>query len=269
MSVIEKTFNIKDKVILVTGAAGLIGSRFCEVLAGSGAKVAAADLQKEKTLALAKELEEKQFQAAGFEVDITSQESVHQMMERIVECFGRLDVLVHCAALDPKFDKANKGKQTSGFEDFPLELWQKALDVNLTGAFLCVQEAARFMAKQGSGVMVLVSSIYGMVAPDQHIYQKGLFKPPYYSVSKAGILGLTRYVASYYRGKHIRINTLSPGGIYNDHDEQFVEKYSARTILNRMGDVSELNGALLFLASDASSYMTGANLVVDGGWTAW
>ena len=117
--------------------------------------------------------------------------------------------------------------------------------------------------------MVLVSSIYGMVAPDQRIYQKGLFKPPYYSVSKAGILGLTRYVASYYRGKNIRINALSPGGIYNDHDEQFVKEYSARTILNRMSDVSELNGALLFLASDASSYMTGANLVVDGGWTAW
>ena len=269
MSVIEQIFNIKDKVILVTGAAGLIGSKFCAVLAEAGAKVAAADLQEEKTLAIAKELQAKQFQAAGFQVDITSQESVRQMMEQIVERFGRLDVLVHCAALDPKFDKANKEKQTTGFEDFPIELWQKALDVNLTGAFLCTQEAARIMAKQGSGAIVLVSSIYGMVAPDQRIYQKGLFKPPYYSVSKAGILGLTRYVASYYWGKNIRVNALSPGGIYNDHDDQFVKEYSARTILNRMSDVSELNGALLFLASDASSYMTGANLVVDGGWTAW
>ncbi len=269
MSRVDQIFNLNDKVVLVTGAAGLIGSRFCQVLAESGAKVAAADLQKEKVLNLVKKIAGGHSQAAGFQVDITSAESVHQLMEETLARFGRLDVLVHCVALDPKFDKANMEKQTVGFEDFPLELWQKALDVNLTGAFLCVQEAARIMAGQSSGVMVLISSIYGMVAPDQRIYPEGLFKPPYYSVSKAGILGLTRYVASYYAGKNIRINALSPGGIYNDHAEPFVKEYSRRTILNRMADVSELDGALLFLASDASSYMTGANLVVDGGWTAW
>lgn len=269
MSKIEQIFNLQNKVILVTGAAGLIGSKFCRVLAETGAIVAVADIQEQKTFALAQELQNQGFQAAGFSVDITSLKSVHEMVAQIVSRFGRLDVLVHCAAMDPKFDRANRKEHTAGFEDFPLEVWQQALDVNLTGAFLCVQEAARVMLKQKQGVMVLVSSIYGMVAPDQRIYQKGLFKPPYYSVSKAGILGLTRYVASYYAGKNIRINALSPGGIYNDHEEAFVREYSSRTILNRMADVSELEGALLFLASNASSYMTGANLVVDGGWTAW
>jgi len=269
MSKIEQVFNLKNKVVLVTGAAGLIGSRFCKALAEAEAKVAVADIQEQKTLTLAQELQTQGFQAAGFPVDITSPSSIRGMMNRIKNNFGQLDVLVHCAAMDPKFDRANMKKHNASFEDFPLEIWQQAIDVNLTGAFLCVQEAARAMVKQKHGVMVLVSSIYGIVAPDQRMYQKGLFKPPYYSVSKAGILGLTRYVASYYAGKNIRINALSPGGIYNDHEEQFVREYSSRTILNRMADVSELEGALLFLASDASSYMTGANLVVDGGWTAW
>lgn len=269
MSKIEEIFNLKDKVVLVTGAAGLIGSRFCKVLAEAGAKVALADIQKEKVFALAQALHTQGFQAADFPVDITSSESVHEMGEQIVSRYGRLDVLVHCAAIDPKFDRENMKEHAIGFEDFPLEAWRKAIDVNLTGAFLCVQEAARVMAQQKQGVMVLISSIYGIVAPDQRIYPKGSFKPPYYSVSKAGILGLTRYVASYYAGKNIRINALSPGGIYNDHEESFVREYSKRTIMNRMADVSELEGALLFLASDASSYMTGANLVVDGGWTAW
>ncbi len=269
MSKIEQIFDLQNKVILVTGAAGLIGSKFCKVLAETGSIVAVADIQEQKTLALAAELQNQGFQAAGFSVNITSPESVHELVTQIVNRFSRLDVLVHCAAMDPKFDRTKKQEHAAGFEDFPLGVWQQALDVNLTGAFLCVQEAARVMLKQKQGVMVLVSSIYGMVAPDQRIYQKGLFKPPYYSVSKAGILGLTRYVASYYAGKNIRINALSPGGIYNDHEEAFVREYSSRTILNRMADVSELEGALLFLASNASSYMTGANLVVDGGWTTW
>jgi NAD(P)-dependent dehydrogenase (short-subunit alcohol dehydrogenase family) len=266
---IEQVFNLREKVVLVTGAAGLIGSRFCQVLAQAGARLVAADIQEQKVGALVQDLQRSGLKAQSFPTDITSQESVRALLAQIKEQFGQLDVLVHCAAMDPKFDKVNKQKQTVGFEEYPLELWQQAMHVNLTGTFLCVQEAARLMVQQGWGNMVLVSSIYGMVAPDQRIYAKGFFKPPYYSVSKAGILGLTRYVASYYAGKNIRVNALSPGGIYHDHDELFVREYSNRTMLNRMADVSELEGALLFLASDASSYMSGANLVVDGGWTAW
>jgi NAD(P)-dependent dehydrogenase (short-subunit alcohol dehydrogenase family) len=269
MSKVEQVFDLHEKVVLVTGAAGLVGSDFCKTLAETGAKVAAADIQEQKISALVRNLQTQGFQVQDFTVDIADQNSVRNMVDQIVSCFGHLDVLVHCAALDPKFDRENQQRHTAEFENFPLELWQQAMDINLTGAFLCVREAARVMAEQKKGVMVLVSSIYGIVAPDQRIYQHGLFKPPYYSVSKAGILGLMRYVASYYAGQNIRVNALSPGGIYNDHAEEFVREYSSHTILNRMANVSELEGALLFLASDASSYMTGANLVVDGGWTAW
>ncbi|MBU0512417.1 MAG: SDR family oxidoreductase, partial [Chloroflexi bacterium] len=159
------------------------------------------------------------------------------------------------------------------FEDYPLELWQQALDVNLTGAMLCCQAAVRPMLEQGRGVIINIASIYGLAAPDQRLYQReGQFpqyKPAYYTVTKAGVLGLTKYLAAYYAGKNIRVNALTPGGVYNGHDDEFVKAYSARAVMGRMAEKDEMNGALLFLASEASKYMTGANLIVDGGWTAW
>ncbi|HEX9011969.1 MAG TPA: SDR family oxidoreductase, partial [Anaerolineaceae bacterium] len=189
--------------------------------------------------------------------------------------FGRLDILVNSAALDPKFDQEHAGQQgANAFETFPLEAWNQALNVNLTGTFLCCQAAARQMINQGGGVIINICSTYGLVGPDQRIYQRPgqdvqPYKPAYYSVTKAGILGLTHYLATYYAGKNVRVNALTPGGVYNNHDEVFTRNYSARTVLGRMAHRDEMNGALLFLASEASSYMTGANLVVDGGWTAW
>ena len=269
MTVSEQVFSVKDKVILVTGAAGLIGSHFCDVLAQAHATTILADIDERKVQKNVLDIQGKGYRATGIQVDITSPVSINEMVEQVESKYGCLDVLVHCAALDPKFDRGNMDTHNLSFEDYPLDLWQEAIQVNLTGAFLCAQATARAMLKSGSGVMVLLASIYGMVAPDQRIYKDGLFKPPYYSVSKAGILGLTRYIASYYAGKNIRANALSPGGIYHDHDENFTREYSSRSIIGRMAELSELDGALLFLASDASSYMTGANLVVDGGWTAW
>ncbi|NMB61267.1 MAG: SDR family oxidoreductase [Chloroflexi bacterium] len=269
MSAVEDIFDLKDEVVLVTGAAGLIGSRFCKVLLEAHASVVAADLNVQKVNDMIEDWGENETRISGIEVDITSSSSVKKLVEQVNIAFGHLDVLVHCAALDPKFDQDHKNDHRVSFEDFPLEMWQQALDVNLTGAFLCVQEAARVMKMQGKGNIILISSIYGLVGPDQRLYQEGSFKPPYYSVSKAGILGLTRYVAAYYANSRIRINALTPGGIYNNHNKDFAEAYSTRSIMGRMADISELDGALLFLASDASSYMTGANLVVDGGWTAW
>lgn len=217
---------------------------------------------------------------------MTNPDSVGQMVATVLQKFGRLDILVNSAALDPKMDpnsldsgsvRYNRG----AFEDFPFEAWNQALAVNLTGAFLCCQAVVHPMLAQGKGVIINLSSIYGLVAPDQRLYETvaktasgddaapGRYKPVYYTVTKEGILGLTKYLAAYYAGKNIRVNAISPGGVYNGHDEAFVKAYSARAILGRMADKSDMNGALLYLASDASQYMTGANLVVDGGWSVW
>ncbi|MCE5208974.1 MAG: SDR family oxidoreductase, partial [Chloroflexi bacterium] len=199
--------------------------------------------------------------------------SVREMVQTTLDAYGSLDVLVCSAALDPKFDSSQVGQHGNTFEDYPLAMWQQALDVNLTGLFLCAQSAAVPMLKQGAGSMIFICSTYGLVGPDQRIYERPgqpkQYKPVYYSVTKAGVLGLTRYIATYYAGKNIRANSLTPGGVYNGHDELFEKNYSARTVLGRMAHLDEMSGALLFLASDASSYMTGSNLVVDGGWTAW
>jgi NAD(P)-dependent dehydrogenase (short-subunit alcohol dehydrogenase family) len=224
--------------------------------------------------------------AVGIQTDITVQDSVQLMVNSTLHEFDRLDILVNSAAMNPKvvskpdipikssaerLEKLDPFEES--FEDFPLENWHHALDVNLTGMFLCCQAAGKQMMAQKGGVVVNLCSIYGLVGPDQRIYQvpgdSPHFKPVYYSASKAGVLGLTRYLATYYRGKGIRVNALTPGGIFNQQDDAFVQGYAERTLLGRMAEKSEMNGALLFLASDASSYMTGANLIVDGGWTAW
>ena len=194
----------------------------------------------------------------------------------VLSRFGSIDILVNSAALDPKFDPAatEKGIAPGRFEDYPLDQWNAALQVNLTGTFLMTQACVKPMIERGArGSIINICSTYGLNGPDQRIYVKDgkrvAFKPVYYTVTKAGVLGFTRYLAAYYAGTEIRVNALTPGGVFNDHEEYFVQNYSARTILGRMARPDEMNGALLFLASDASSYMTGANLVVDGGWTAW
>lgn len=275
MNRVLNPFNLTNQVAIVTGGAGLLGSEFCRTLAEAGAHVAVADINREAAVAVAASInasgaapEDKTYQkqAIPIEVDVTSPHSVRRMIETVMETANRLDILVNSAALDPK-------SESQAFEDYPLELWDRALEVNLTGIFISCQAAARPMLAQGKGVIVNLSSIYGLVGPDQRIYHQGKgpvqYKPAYYSATKAGVLGLTRYLATYFAGKGIRANALSPGGVFDGHDESFVEAYSARTLLGRMAGKDELNGALLFLASDASAYMTGANLVVDGGWTAW
>jgi NAD(P)-dependent dehydrogenase (short-subunit alcohol dehydrogenase family) len=273
-------FKLEGKVALVTGGAGLLGAEFCRCLAQASAAVVVADIHAAAADELAKALAAQGCRATAVEADITSPDSVKRMVQAALQAYGRLDILVNSAALDPKFDPQHQsvptpGPGTGAFEDFPFEAWNQALAVNLTGAYLCCQAAVQPMLAQGSGVIINLSSIYGLAGPDQRLYQRGgtgsppQFKPVYYSVTKAGILGLTRYLATYYAGMNIRVNALTPGGVYNGHDESFVQAYSARAVLGRMAEKDEMNGALLFLASEASAYMTGANLVVDGGWTAW
>lgn len=274
MSNILEKFNLHNKTAVITGGAGLLGRQFSLVLAQAGANILVADLAQSAADAHALTLREQGLRAEGFAVDVTNPDSTRAMVQTAQEIFGSLDILVNSAALDPKFDPANADSQgANAFENYSLDSWRQALDVNLTGMFLASQAAVQPMLAADKGVIVNISSMYGLFGPDQRLYERPdgsrSFKPAYYSVTKAGVLGFTRYLAAYYAGKNIRVNALTPGGVYNGHDDVFTEKYSSRTILGRMADIDEMNAAMLFLCSDASSYMTGSNLVVDGGWTAW
>jgi 2-deoxy-D-gluconate 3-dehydrogenase len=273
---IQDKFDLKDRVAVVTGGAGLLGVEFCKALAEAGAAVAVVDLNGEAAKKVASSLTKDGYRANGFAVDVTQPDSVKRLLASVLSDFGRLDILVNSAALDPKFDAGavSRGITPGSFEDYPLDQWNAALNVNLTGMFLVTQACVKPMIEQGRrGSIINICSTYGLNGPDQRIYIKEgrrvAFKPVYYTVTKAGVLGFTKYLAAYYAGTEIRVNALTPGGIFNEHEEYFVKNYSAKTILGRMARKDEMNGALLFLASDASSYMTGGNLVVDGGWTAW
>ena len=269
-----KKFDMTGKTAIVTGAAGLLGKQFSLTLAQAGASVVLADLDESLAESQALFLREQGLRAVAVAVDVTDPVSVKAMVKTALEAFGSVDVLVNSAALDPKFDPANLDSQgANAFESYSLESWRQSLDVNLTGTFLATQAAVQPMLAQGKGVIVNICSIYGLNGPDQRIYPEEngqkRFKPVDYSVTKAGLLGFTRYLAAYYAGRNIRVNALTPGGIFNGHDTEFVENYTARAILGRMADLDEVNAAMLFLCSDASSYMTGSNLIIDGGWTAW
>ncbi len=272
---IQEKFDLTGRVAVVTGGAGLLGKEFCRTLAEAGAAVVVADIDEDSARGVARALTESGYRAASLGLDVTRIESTRSLVAETLSRFGRLDILVNSAALDPKFDPEAlaKGITPGRFEDYPLEQWEAALKVNLTGVFLVTQACVQPMLEQGKGSIINICSTYGLNGPDQRIYIKDgkriAYKPVYYTVTKAGVLGFTKYLAAYYAGTEIRVNALTPGGVYNNHDETFVKNYAAKTILGRMARRDEMNGALLFLASDASSYMTGANLIVDGGWTAW
>ena len=273
---IQEKFDLTGRVAVVTGGVGLLGAEFCRTLAEAGAAVAVVDLNESASQAVAESLTSSGYQALSIPTDIARPDSVNAAVENVLSAFGRIDILVNSAALDPKFDPdaVNKGITPGAFEDYPLDLWNSALNVNLTGMFLMTQACVRPMIEQGKkGSIINICSTYGLNGPDQRIYVKEgtrvAFKPVYYTVTKAGVMGFTKYLAAYYAETEIRVNALTPGGVFNNHEEYFVKSYSAKTILGRMAKKDEMNGGLLFLASDASSYMTGNNVVVDGGWTAW
>jgi len=273
---IQEKFDLSGRVALVSGGAGLLGREFCRTLAEAGAAVAVVDRNGEAAQSVADALHAAGYRALALPTDITRPDSVQAMLASLLASLERLDILVNSAALDPKFDPeaTARGLSPGAFEDYPLEQWNAALNVNLTGMFLVTQACVRPMLAQGKkGSIINLCSTYGLNGPDQRIYIKEgrrvAFKPLSYSVTKAAVLGFTKYLAAYYAGTEIRVNALTPGGVFNNHEPYFVQNYSAKTILGRMARQDEMNGALLFLASDASSYMTGSNLVVDGGWTAW
>lgn len=266
-------FDLRHRVFILTGGAGLLGREYARALSQAGAHVVVADIDE----TAAREVVAHLPAAEGLAVatDVTQPASVHAMVRQTLAKFERLDGLINNAALDPKFDAGHASQQRHRFENYPLELWNRSLAVDLTGMFLCSQAVALPLLEQRRGVIVNVSSIYGMVGPDQRLYhrpeerEQTRFKPVSYSVTKSAVLGLTRYLAAYWARQGIRVNALTLGGVHNDHDQEFLQRYQSRVPLGRMAGRDEYCGALAFLLSEASAYMTGANLVVDGGWTAW
>ncbi len=264
-------FSLKDKVALVTGGIGLLGKEHCRALSNAGANVIIADLDDDACAEFAKSLPT---DSIGVKLDVTNKSSLNRIREVITNWFGKIDVLVNNAAINDMFEDPKTNLENSKFENYPLEAWQKAIDVNLTGVFLCSQVIGSLMVERGSGSIINIASTYGMVAPNQTLYKdktgaQKFYKPPAYSVSKGAVISFSKYLAAYWGMKGVRVNTLSPGGVENGQDEFFKMKYSQSTPLGRMAKPNDYMGALIFLASDASQYMTGANLVVDGGWTSW
>jgi len=269
-----KEFDLTGQVAIVTGALGLIGRNHCLALAEAGAHVVVVDLNGEKSQAFAGEISQSYPEALGIGLDITNKEAVEASKKLILDKFGRIDVLVNNAAINDMFENPTAAAEQSKFENYPLDLFEKSLQVNVTGSFLCAQVYGAYMAGQGKGSIINVASTYGMVGPDQSIYKQpdgtqSFYKSAAYPVTKGAIINFTRFLAAYWGPKGVRVNTLSPGGVENNQDEYFLKNYSNRTPLGRMAQSTDYKGAVVFLASDASSYMTGANLVVDGGWTAW
>jgi NAD(P)-dependent dehydrogenase (short-subunit alcohol dehydrogenase family) len=268
---IATLFDLRDRVAIITGGAGLLGYHHGAILASAGARVVLLDLPAANPLARASQLaNEYGSEALGMASDITSESSLESARARILEKFGRIDILINNAANNPKVED---GKTPwSRLENFPLDVWEADIRVGLTGAFLCSRLFGAEMAKRKSGVILNVASDLGLIAPDQRLYRvEGLpddqqpVKPVTYSVVKTALLGLTRYLATYWSSANIRVNAISPGGVFNGQSEAFLARLQQLIPMGRMANQDEYEGAILFLCSDASSYMTGANLVIDGG----
>jgi NAD(P)-dependent dehydrogenase (short-subunit alcohol dehydrogenase family) len=251
----DELFDLNGRVAVVTGGLGQLGSVYVDGLTQRGMRVAVFDV------------------AADDPVDVTSRSSIEAATERVIAEHGVPHLLVNNAALDSPPDAPPE--EVGPFETYPEESFDRVMDVNVKGTLLCCQVVGAAMAREGRGSIVNVSSVYGLLSPQQDVYEfrrregESFTKPVAYSVSKSAILNLTRYLATYWAKDGVRVNTLTLAGVANDQPDEFLEAYTARVPLGRMAEADEALGAVVFLASDASSYMTGANLVVDGGWSAW
>ncbi len=258
-------FSLEDKVAVVVGGAGQIGAQTCEAFVGAGARVAVVDL-----VADAIDLDEPNRLAVP--TDIVDPDSMEAARRRVLDRFGRVDIVVNHAHYkgDPRHLRPGHDF-FAPFEEYPLDIWRATVDVNLTGLFLSCQIFGSILADQGGGAIINTSSTYGLVSPQHGMYgESGINSPIAYATTKAAVINFSRYLATYWADRSVRVNTISPGGVRNEgQSPEFVDAYEARTPLGRMAEASDYQGAMVFLASDASSYMTGANLVVDGGWTAW
>lgn len=272
----DPLFSVRDKVVVVTGGFGQIGAEFVRELHGRGARVAVTSRSEVADPAARLGIDDPDGRLLAVAMDITDQASVDAGFDRVADAWGVPTVVVNNAGLDTQ---PSAPPEVSGpFEEFPVEVFREVVDTNLVGTFLVTQAAGRRMRDAGvGGSIVNVGSIYGMVSPVQDIYAYKaeltgvpFIKPVAYSAAKSGLYNLTRYCATYWGRAGIRVNTLTPSGVRRDtQDATFQANYTARMPIGRMAEANEFNGALVFLASDASTYMTGSNVVVDGGWTAW
>jgi NAD(P)-dependent dehydrogenase (short-subunit alcohol dehydrogenase family) len=267
-------FSVRGKVVVVTGGLGQLGRRFSIALADRGAKVAVLDAKvSPKAVAERFGPRAKDRNLLFVKADVTNRKSIESALRSIERKWGAPHSLVNNAALDSP--PGAPPEETGPFETYPEKSWDRVLEVNAKGVFLCCQVIGGAMARAGRGSVVNVCSTYGLVSPDQRIYEyrrsegKPFYKPVAYAASKSSLLNLTRYLATYWAGRGVRVNTLTFGGVFNRQDERFLKGYCARVPLGRMAREDEYDGAVVFLVSDASSYMTGSNLIIDGGWTAW
>jgi len=268
-------FNLTGKTALITGAGGLLGPKHAEALIECGARVILTDHHADRAEEKANLLNEKYGKsiATWHCMDVTNKDWVEDVFSR----YENIDILINNAAKDPKVKKDGGLKPDSRFETMSEEYWKEGIDAAVNGTFICSQVAANKMLKNHSGGVILnISSDLGVIAPDQRIYRKpGVeenmqnVKPITYSAAKWAIVGMTKYLAVYFADKNIRVNCLSPTGVFNNHPEEFVKKLSNIIPMGRMADIDEYKGAIVFLCSDASSYMTGENMVIDGGKTVW
>jgi NAD(P)-dependent dehydrogenase (short-subunit alcohol dehydrogenase family) len=270
-------FDLKYKVIVITGATGLLGRKHAEAVAAYGGTPIILDLFKNTIDDFVKEINKKyDVGASGYVVDITDEKQIEENVRQIVEQYGKIDGLVNNAANNPKVEDSTE-KNFSRLENFPLEIWNQDVAVGLTGAFLCAKYYGYQISKNpNGGSIVNISSDLGLMAPDQRLYaQSGLsekqqlVKPVTYSVVKTGLIGLTRYLATYWAEKNVRCNAMCPGGVENGQPEKFLQKVSSRIPMNRLAQEDEYQGTLIWMLSAASSYLNGAIIAVDGGRSTW
>jgi NAD(P)-dependent dehydrogenase (short-subunit alcohol dehydrogenase family) len=269
-------FDLTNKWVVVTGAAGLLGRQHSTALLEVNANLVLLDKDKNKIIQVAHELNQLGFSGKilNYEIDITNESKVQAINDNLLAKKISISVLINNAAINPKYEVLAEGKNGSRVEDFDLLDWDLQLDVGLKGAFICSKVFGSNMAKQGNGVILNIASDLSIIAPDQRIYKNNSnqlqnVKPITYSVIKSGLIGMTKYLATYWNESNVRVNAISPGGVYEKQDSEFVDRLTKLIPLGRMASPDEYKSAIQFLCSDASSYMTGQNLVIDGGRSVW
>ena len=272
-------FNITGKVCIVTGGGGLIGMKHTEaILEGGGIPVLLDIVQggMDRVVASAKEEYGEDITIETFVTDITNRDALCEIRDILMQKYGHIDVLINNAANNPKVEGGSKNLGAMRFHNFPVEMWNQDLAVGLTGAMLCAQVFGEVMEQANKGVILNISSDYGLIAPDQRIYRKEgvpeeeqTIKPVSYSVVKHGMIGLTKYLAVYWANKGIRVNTLCPASLQNGQDDEFIAKISNLIPMGRMSNPDEYVCTILYMISDAATYMTGSTVVLDGGRTSW